>query len=533
MARHRALLPVPDDHPEEGQRLRRRPLRRAASADRLHRQPGLEPHRVDRLPVHAVPAHDRPDRRHALHRRRPVRGDDPEARHGRPRRRQDGIPHALVDALRAGLHLARGRAVAMDECDGVRDEGRERGQLPRLQPLHRDRPRAVHAGVARDPQAVPRDPVGQHDRRRPSGERPLCGHRLDPERLRRPCPGLQHRARPGADIGLPVFDGSRSSCDWQNDPDAVQPGIFGPSHEPYLFRKDYVTNSNDSYWLSNPHQPLEGFARIIGDQRTARSLRTRMGLVGVEEIIKSGGFTNERMRQFEFSDRALSGELSADDAVAMCRRYETLGYAPSSNGPVEVGNACDALAGWDKREDSDSKGALLWRRFWSRASGAAGGPWLPPFAANNPVNTPNTLNTAHPTVNTALGDAISDLRGAKIPFDAPLGSVQYVTRDGERIPIHGGPHGDGVFNVITNSFVAGQDHLAEPVHGSSYIQIVSWNGKRGCPEASTLITYSQSTDPTSPHFADQTRLFSDHGWNHPPFCSSDVKSARGATLRLR
>jgi acyl-homoserine-lactone acylase len=332
-------------------------------------------------------------------------------------------------------------------------------------------------------------------------------------------------------IGLPVLDGSRSSCDWQNDADAVRPGIFGPSHEPYLFRRDYVTNSNDSYWLSNPHQPLEGFARIIGDQRTARSLRTRMGLVGVEQIIKDGGFTSKRMRDFEFSDRALSGELAADDAVAMCRRYEPTGYAPSSNGPVEIGNACDALAGWDKREDSTSKGALLWRRFWSRAAGAAGGPWLTPFDANDPVHTPNTLNTLHPTVQTALGDAISDLRTAKIPFDAPLGSVQYVTRDGQRIPIHGGPHSDGVFNVITNSFVAGQDHLAEPVHGSSYIQVVTWD-KRGCPDASTMLTYSQSTDPTSPHFADQTRLFSDHGWNHLPFCASDVQSAPGKTLRL-
>src|SRR3954452_15949282 len=90
-----------------------------------------------------------------------------------------------------------------------------------------------------------------------------------------------------ADIGLPVLDGSRSSCDWQNDPDAVRPGIFGPRHAAPLFRNDYVTNSNDSYGLSTPHQPLEGFARIIGDQRTARSLRTRMGLVGVEQIIKN------------------------------------------------------------------------------------------------------------------------------------------------------------------------------------------------------------------------------------------------------
>ncbi|MFL5896494.1 MAG: penicillin acylase family protein, partial [Thermoleophilaceae bacterium] len=332
-------------------------------------------------------------------------------------------------------------------------------------------------------------------------------------------------------IGLPVLDGSRSSCDWRNDPDAVVPGIFGPSHEPSLFRKDYVTNSNDSYWLSNPHHPLEGFARIIGDERTARSLRTRMGLVGVEEIIGKGGFTRDAMEKFEFSDRAYSGELAADSAVQMCRGFEPTGYAPSSKGPTPIGNACEALAGWDKREDSSSTGALLWRRFWARAAGASGGPWLHPFDPNDPVNTPNTLDIAHPQVQSALGDAINDLRGANIPFDAPLGSVQYVTRDGQQIPIHGGPGGDGVYNVITNSFISGQNHLSEPVHGSSYIQIVTWNDTP-CPDVAQILTYSQSTDPTSPHFADQTRLFSDHGWVHPPFCDADVAGAPGDTQTL-
>jgi acyl-homoserine-lactone acylase len=148
------------------------------------------------------------------------------------------------------------------------------------------------------------------------------------------------------------------------------------------------------------------------------------------------------------------------------------------------------------------------------------------------VNTPNTLDTQHPAVQLALGDAINDLRGAKIAFDAPLGAVQYVTRNGERISIHGGPGGDGVFNVITNSFVPGQDHLAEPVHGSSYIQIVAFNDTP-CPDAAQILSYSQSTDPTSPHYADQTKLFSDHRWVYPPFCAKDVKQAPGVTVRLK
>ena len=35
-------------------------------------------------------------------------------------------------------------------------------------------------------------------------------------------------------------------------------------------------NANDSYWLPNPAQKLEGFARIIGCEKCQRTLRTRM-----------------------------------------------------------------------------------------------------------------------------------------------------------------------------------------------------------------------------------------------------------------
>jgi acyl-homoserine-lactone acylase len=97
-------------------------------------------------------------------------------------------------------------------------------------------------------------------------------------------------------IGLPILDGSRSACNWGTDRDAVEPGLFGPSHLPHLFRSDYVTNSNDSYWLSNPHQPLTGFARIIGDEKTARSLRTRIGLIMTQAQVDHGGFTLRDMQ---------------------------------------------------------------------------------------------------------------------------------------------------------------------------------------------------------------------------------------------
>ena len=328
-------------------------------------------------------------------------------------------------------------------------------------------------------------------------------------------------------LGLPFLDGSRSACDWEVDPDAREPGLFGPKSMPRLMRSDYVTNSNDSYWLSNPKQPLEGFNRIIGDERTARTLRTRIGLVMTQARVDGtdglgpAGFTRLDMQRMVFGDRQYGGELARDAAVQMCRSFPG-GMAPSSNGSVPVAGACDVLAAWDLHENLNSRGAILFRRFIGRALSANSSPWSTAFSADDPVNTPRDLNTGNPEVQRAFGDAISDLNGAGIPLDAAVGDVQFTTRGERKIRIHGGP-GDpnGNFNAISAPFTAGKG-FGDVQHGSSYVQVVGWKPRNACPDARTILTYSESTDPTSPHYADQTDLFSQKRWVRGLFCKRDV-----------
>jgi acyl-homoserine-lactone acylase len=318
---------------------------------------------------------------------------------------------------------------------------------------------------------------------------------------------------------LQVLDGSRSSCGWGSDPDSPAPGNFGPSSMPSLLRDDYVTNGNDSYWLSNPLAPLEGYPRIIGDERTARTPRTRLGL----RIAQDGGkdWTPAELRAAMFNNRQYLGELWRDELVALC---ESRPFLLGSSGPVDVSEACPALKKWDLRDNTSSRGAVLFRRFAGRALGAAGGPWRTPFDPDDAVNTPNGLNTDHPQVQQALADAVADLRNAGIPFDAPLGDWQYVERGGERIPIHGGPGGVGVFNAINVTWDAEKGYPTVP-HGSSYVQVVQPGGR--CPDAQAILTYSQSTDPASKHYDDQTRLYSRKQWVPWRFCG---RSARGARV---
>ena len=309
-------------------------------------------------------------------------------------------------------------------------------------------------------------------------------------------------------LRLQVLDGSRGACGYGSaqDKGAVAPGILPPSRQPALFRDDYVTNSNDSYWLSNPLQPLEGFSRIIGDERTARSPRTRLGL----RIVQEGGrFSPDELQAAVFNNRQYLGELWRDELVGMCRQDSSVPAA-----------ACDALAGWNLHDDLDSKGAVLFRRFASRAVAAKQSPYRTPFDPNDPVNTPRGLNTENAEVRQALRDAVADLQGAGIPFDAPLRGYQYEQRGSEKIPIHGGPGTVGVFNAINVVWDPKKGYPDVP-HGSSYVQVVGF-GTGDCPDARTILTYSQSSSPSSPYHSDQTRMFSEKKWVKERFCEKDI-----------
>lgn len=340
-------------------------------------------------------------------------------------------------------------------------------------------------------------------------------------------------------FGLPVLDGSRRSCAWGTDRDSAAAGIFGPAQEPSLMTSDFVENSNDSYWLANPAHPLTGFAAIIGGTSppgTDIGLRARSALAMITGRISGTdrlgppGFTFQDMKNLMFSDIQYGASLVKPQLVEMCRSFPG-GLAPTSTaGTIGVGDACNVLAAWNGREDIGSRGAVLFRAFWDNALFAPPGPWSTPFNPASPLSTPSGLDTSSSGVQQAFGDALSTLTAAHIPYDARLGTVQYVVLNGRKIPLPGGPADpNGEFNAIY------QDPTqpgSVPSAGSSYIQDVTWASGGSCPEAATLLTYSQSDNPTSPYYADQTELFSRSQWVTAYFCPDQVAAHAISTVVL-
>jgi hypothetical protein len=175
---------------------------------------------------------------------------------------------------------------------------------------------------------------------------------------------------------------------------------------------------------------------------------------------------------------------------------------------------------------------VLFRRFLSRLLGSGAPPagiWRTPFDPSDPVNTPRDLNTADPRVMAALRGAVDDVRGLGKGLDVPLREVQFEQRGSEKIPIHGGP-GDpeGEFNAINAPWVPGQGYPDVP-HGSSFVMVAHLDG-RACPDSRSILTYSQSTNPASPYFADQTRMFSRKAWVDMRFCKRDILADRSVSI---
>ncbi|OKJ62692.1 penicillin acylase family protein [Streptomyces sp. CB02261] len=320
--------------------------------------------------------------------------------------------------------------------------------------------------------------------------------------------------------GVAVLDGSRSDCALGSDPDAVQAGVFGPARMPVLRDTPYVENSNDSAWLTNADRPLTGYERIFGTVATQRSLRTRGGVEDVAAMAERGRLTVADLQRQQFANRAPAGDLAAADAAEAC--------ATVLPGDAEV---CRVIGAWDRTVDTDSRGALLFDRFWRKFTAAVkpADQWKVPFSPADPVRTPHTLNTAAPGFAKALADAAAELRAAGIPLDAPLGAHQFVVRNGQRIPVSGGTESLGIWNKTESVWDAAGGGYVEVAHGTSHVQAVGWDGGR-CPVARTLLAYSQSSNPASPHHSDQTRLYAGERWVTSRFCEKDI--LRSPALRV-
>ena len=331
---------------------------------------------------------------------------------------------------------------------------------------------------------------------------------------------------------VPVLDGSRSACNWQSDADSVQAGAIGVSRMPSLMRADYVGNMNDSYWLSNPRQPLTGYPAIFGATDTPQSLRTRLGhTMALQRLSGTDGYpgktaSSEIVRQMVLDSRIMSAQYKDEVLAMLCG----VGNAPAG---TDRAAGCTALQGWDGKGLKTSRGSHVWDEFWN-ALAAFKVPdttlYKRPFDAADPLNTPRELNTAATAqIGQAFDAAVRTVLTNGFALDAPRSELLYVTRGADKLPLFGGCGNVGYFTITCPQAPLSPKGYAmdgQP-HGNSYMQVVSFPA--GGVDAYTFLTFSLSDDPASPHYGDYTKRYSEQQWLKVPYAESEIAASPALT----
>lgn len=342
-------------------------------------------------------------------------------------------------------------------------------------------------------------------------------------------------------VKAPLLKGNTSACSWNTDEDSAIPGVLGASKQAVLIRSDYVTNSNDSYWLSNPEQPLSGIPEVQGNSRSERTLRTRSGLTMVQQRIDGSdglngkGFDIDSLSERMLGNQHYAGQILRDDLVTLCSENPQVLLGDKK---IDVSQACQVLAKWDLTANVDSRGAHLFREFLRAANEGRFTRWLPTsfnyaveFDVNDPVNTPRGLDTNdNPAVLTALANAVLALNKAGVPADAALGDIQYVIRNDKKIALPGGEEFEGVFNKMAFEPIAANGY--PDVTGSAASWIMTTALTPGATTVKGVMAYSQSSNPKSPKSSEMTEWFARGKLIDIPFTEQEVKKAAISKKRL-
>ncbi|MEM1155846.1 MAG: penicillin acylase family protein, partial [Pseudomonadota bacterium] len=259
------------------------------------------------------------------------------------------------------------------------------------------------------------------------------------------------------------LDGSRSACEWGEDPDSP-PGtnVFGLANRAIIRGGGTAANSNDSFWLSDPNNPLTGFPIIMGwrsPEGSQQTLRTRIThkmvaerVAGTDGLSPTPKFDLFTMKALMYANRVYGAEIALDDTLDIC---ETFAAAPPSdvtaNQLTILDQACTVLATWDRRVNNESRGAQVFIEYWRELRAAIGidqfqpvidSPtfWLVDFDPDEPITTPRHIDQSVTEnidlVGRALIAAGERLIDNNVPFDALWQDIQFLERNGVPIPIH-------------------------------------------------------------------------------------------------
>jgi len=247
-------------------------------------------------------------------------------------------------------------------------------------------------------------------------------------------------------------------------------------------------------------------AATADEEEIASSVTIRRDTFGVPHILAD----TEEAAAFGHGYASAEGHILTLAPLFMQARGESAAHFGSvriaaaenaEEASADFKEAVDVLSTWDNTGARDSKGALLFvtimRKYWEH-----GGATAVDWNEDLPVSTPSGIGNTE-LARRCLADAVREMKKKYGSLAVTWGDVHRLRRGKLDVPIAG--VSEDVMGAFRNI-----DYREEPdgkfvaVGEDSYVLAVEFTSP---PTAYSIVAYSQSGDPTSPHHADQSALF--------------------------
>ena len=257
----------------------------------------------------------------------------------------------------------------------------------------------------------------------------------------------------------------------------------------------YVRDENDGPWFTNMHMPIDPADYPAYFEENEFGLRSQHSVLLIEG---RPHFSLEDVVELKHSYRMLLAERIKNDLIRAVR----------ARGEPDSGRALDLLDEWDNTVAPESRGAVLFAEWWRLYTQALTGededdgeffaePWTP----EAPMTTPRGL--ADPALAARLfPDAVASTARQFGAWDVAWGEVHRVRRGAVDEPVGGCESRMGCFRVL--NFRTDPDGKRRVSGGDGWVIAVEFTNP---PRAYSVLGYGQSSKDTSPHHADQARMF--------------------------
>lgn len=266
----------------------------------------------------------------------------------------------------------------------------------------------------------------------------------------------------------------------------------------------YVHNCNSPPYFTNLHEPLkrESYPPHFPDNRF--SLRSQASIQLIHNDTK---FSLEEVRDMKFDPRMVLADRVKDDLIAQLEKADG----------DEFVKAIGVLKKWDNTVRAEARGAVVFAEWWDIYSDDNDDPFRVPWSETDPVETPRGLPGGARAVEDFRA-AMAQLTKTYGTWDLKWGDVHRVVRGDVDLPASGGGGDLGCFRVLR--FKEEADGRRVVNSGDSWIFTVEFGDE---PKAYTVVGYSQSGHPDSPHYNDQTVLYAKNRMKRAAFTEREIE----------